>query len=76
VFMNGTAPTGLTEGTHYFVINAATDTFKVSATSGGAAIDITGQPAASSRVSKIVPEVFAGQGTYTATDTDFDLSDA
>jgi hypothetical protein len=76
VFMNGTAPTGLTEGTHYFVINSATDTFKVSATSGGAAIDITGQPAASSRVSKIVPEVFAGQGTYTATDSDFDLSDA
>lgn len=34
-------PTGLTEGTRYFVINAATDTFQVSATQGGGAVDLT-----------------------------------
>lgn len=34
-------PTGLTEGTRYFVINSTTDTFQVSATQGGAAVDIT-----------------------------------
>lgn len=32
---------GLTAGTDYYVIDAATNTFKVSATRGGAAIDIT-----------------------------------
>ena len=34
-------PTGLTEGTRYFVVSTATDTFQVSATQGGAAVDIT-----------------------------------
>lgn len=34
-------PTGITEGVQYFVINLAGDTFEVSATQGGAAIDIT-----------------------------------
>ncbi len=76
VFINGTAPGGLTEGTIYFVRDATTDTFKVAATSGGAAIDITSAGAAASRASKIVEETFAGQGTYTATDSDADLSDA
>ena len=76
VFMNGAAPAGLTEGTVYFVVNKTTDTFQVAATLGGAAINITAtaQPA-SSRVSKIVEEVFAAQGTYTETDFDFDLLD-
>lgn len=39
VFYNGTPPGGLTEGTTYFVRDSTTDTFKVAATSGGAAID-------------------------------------
>ena len=34
-------PGGLTEGTEYYVVNVSGDTFKVSNTSGGAAIDIT-----------------------------------
>lgn len=39
----GTFPAGLVEATQkYFVVNAATDTFQVSLTSGGAAVDITG----------------------------------
>lgn len=37
----GTMPGGLVSGTRYFVINAATNTFQLSATSGGSAIDIT-----------------------------------
>ena len=38
----GTAIGGLTNGNEYYVVNAATDTFKVSLTSGGAAINLTG----------------------------------
>lgn len=38
----GALPTGLTAGTTYFVVSAATDTFSVAATSGGAAINTTG----------------------------------
>lgn len=34
-------PAGLAQDTQYFVVGAATDTFQLSATSGGAAIDIT-----------------------------------
>lgn len=37
-----TLPTGLTEGQDYFVVNATTDTFQVSATQGGAAVNFTG----------------------------------
>jgi hypothetical protein len=36
-----TAPGGITIGTIYFVVSSATDRFKLSATSGGAAITIT-----------------------------------
>lgn len=36
-----TGGAGLTAGTDYYVVSAATNTFKVSATRGGAAIDIT-----------------------------------
>lgn len=38
----GALPTGLTVGTVYYVVNAATNTFQVSATSGGTAITTTG----------------------------------
>jgi hypothetical protein len=68
VFYGGTPPTGLTEGTIYFVVTNTAgdpDTFQVALTSGGAAIDITGQPAAACKLSKIVQEVFAAQGTFT-----------
>lgn len=39
-------PAGLSENTAYFVISAATDTFQLSTTSGGAAVDITASGAA------------------------------
>ena len=38
----GALPTGLTAGVSYYVISPATDTFQVSATAGGAAINTTG----------------------------------
>ena len=63
VFTNGSAPAGLTEGTVYFVRDSTTNTFKVAATSGGAAIDLTAQPAAGSVVSLIVEEIVTSQGT-------------
>jgi hypothetical protein len=41
VSSSGTLPTGLTAGPTYWVINATTDTFKLAATPGGAAINLT-----------------------------------
>lgn len=56
-------PAGLSADTIYFVVNTATDTFKLSLTSGGAAINITGQ--GELFFNSIIPEVFASQGTST-----------
>jgi hypothetical protein len=56
-------PTGLAEGTLYFVVGATTDTFQVSLTSGGAAVDITADGEVAFQ--KCIPEVFASQGTLT-----------
>jgi hypothetical protein len=39
---SGVLPTGLTAGTVYYVINTATNTFNVSLTAGGAAVNTTG----------------------------------
>lgn len=55
-------PTGLTEGDVYHVRDAATDTFKLAATAGGAAIDLGAGELAFQRV---VPETFGSQGTLT-----------
>jgi len=57
-------PTGMAEDTEYFVIAAGltTDSFRVSATLGGATIAITA--IGDGDVQRFVPEVFAGQGTY------------
>lgn len=71
VFLNGTPPGGLTEGTIYFVRDSTTDDFKVAATAGGTAIDLTNDGGADVIVSKIVPETFAGQGTYEVSDFDY-----
>lgn len=63
---NAGLPNGLAEDTEYFVIatGLATDSFRVSATLGGSAVDITGIGVGTCQ--KFTPEVFAGQGTYTA----------
>ncbi len=41
VFSTGTLPAGLSADTDYYVINAAGNTFKLSTSSGGSAVDIT-----------------------------------
>jgi len=66
-------PTGLSEGTVYWVIatGLTTDVFEVSATQGGAAVDITA--IGDGDVQKLTPETFAAQGTYTATATTISL---
>lgn len=60
-----TLPTGLTEGTVYHVVSSATNTFKVSATQGGAAVDITAVGGGQMFWQRVVPEVFAAQGQIT-----------
>jgi hypothetical protein len=67
-------PTGLVEGTIYFVRDTAGDTFKLAATSGGAAIDLTTDGAG--LIQRITAEVFAAQGTYLLSDLDIPLSGA
>lgn len=62
----GTAlPTGVSEGTVYFVVNVATDTFKVSTTLGGAAVDLTAVGGGEGYFAKVIPETFASQGQIT-----------
>jgi hypothetical protein len=56
-------PAGITEGAAYFVVGAATDTFQISTTSGGGAVDITGIGEFFSQ--KVIPETFAAQGQIT-----------
>jgi hypothetical protein len=71
----GTLPTGVSVGTVYFIVNTATNTFQVSATSGGSAINLTG--AGEGLVQKIVQETFAAQGTYSVNSgTSIDLGAA
>jgi hypothetical protein len=59
-----TIPTGIVEGAAYYVVGAATDTFQIALTSGGAAVDLTAQGEV--YFEKVVPEIFAGQGQITA----------
>jgi len=64
VFFNSTVPTPLVEGTVYFVVNATTDTFQVSATLGGPAIVLTGAGSGDA-LSTIIEDVYAAQGSHT-----------
>lgn len=57
--------TGLTEGALLYVVSSTTNTFKVSLTSGGAAIDITATGGGEGYWQRVVPEVFASQGQIT-----------
>ncbi|MFI7643737.1 hypothetical protein [Nonomuraea sp. NPDC049400] len=56
-------PAGLTEGTIYYVVSSATDTFEVSLTQGGASVNITGQ--GELFFQKVVPETFGAPGNIT-----------
>lgn len=57
--------TGFTEGTPYFVIASATDTFQLSTTSGGSASTVT--TSFECIVQRCLPETFGAQGTLTIT---------
>lgn len=65
VFYGDTTPSGITEGTVYYVANATTNTFKVSAAPGGAAIDLTTAGGSGCVVSSITEEEYGGGGTHT-----------
>jgi hypothetical protein len=64
-FVYGTAPTGLTAGTVYFVRDSATDSFKLAATAGGAALDITGASSTGCFIVAIREDAYATQDTHT-----------
>jgi hypothetical protein len=55
-------PTGITEGSLYFVTNATTDDLTLSLTSGGATINLTAIGAGN--LQKVVVETFGAQGTH------------
>jgi hypothetical protein len=55
-------PTGVSEGTVYFVIGVSGSTFQLSLTSGGSAINLTADGAG--HISSQTTETFGGQGTY------------
>ena len=57
-----TIPTGLTAGVIYYVISPSSDSFELSATSGGSAINLTAD--GSGIVQAITPDVFGSAGTY------------
>ncbi|MEV0616192.1 hypothetical protein AB0I81_22955 [Nonomuraea sp. NPDC050404] len=67
IFLNvlgGTLPGGLVEGAAYYVVGAATDTFQVSLTSGGAAVDLA-TTQGELYFMKVVPETFGSPGQLT-----------
>ena len=77
-FYGGTAPTGLTEGTVYWVVGVTAsdpDYFQVSSTQGGAAIDITGIGSGQCKASKVVVETFASQGTLTLSSLNYGITE-
>lgn len=73
VFFNGTVPGGLVEGTVYFVRDSSADRFKVAATSGGAAIDLTSSGSSKCVVCAITEEVYAAQSTHQLSSASLDL---
>ena len=68
-----TVPAGLTAGTLYFVISTGltTDAFRVATTSGGAAVDITGNGSAIWR--KVTPKTVNAGDTFQIAAGDLDI---
>lgn len=64
-------PSDIAVGTVYFVVSTATDTFQLSTTSGGSAINFTDKGQGFAQ--KIVPESFTGAGTYAVSALTVDL---
>ncbi len=63
VLWGSSLPTGVTEGTLYWVINGTANAFQVSTTQNGSAVAIT--TAGHGAVQKVIAETFASQGTFT-----------
>jgi len=64
-------PSGLSEGTIYYVRDATTHDLKLAASSGGSAIDVG---LGAGLLQKIVPESFGAQGTHTVSSATMSLS--
>lgn len=57
--------TGLTEGAILYVVSSTANSFKVSTTQGGGAIDITALGGGEGYFQRVVPETFGAQGQVT-----------
>lgn len=62
---NGSVPLGTTEGQILFVRDAATNTFKLAATSGGAVIDMTTAPSWGAVIAAVTEYEYPVAGTFT-----------
>ena len=71
VFVGGTPPAPIVEGTTYFVRDSATDLFKVAATSGGVAIDLTTAASFGCVVCAITEQGYGSQSTHTLSTATF-----
>lgn len=69
VIFNGTAPSGTDEGQILYVRDASTNTFKLAATAGGAAIDMTTAPSWGAVIAAITEYEYPGSGTFTLADS-------
>jgi len=75
VFYGDTVPSPLTEGTIYYVVNTATDTFQIAASVGGSPIGLTTAGGSACLISIISETVYAAQGTHTLNTATFALPD-
>lgn len=69
--LDNAVPTGVTEGDVYYVISSTTDTFQISTSSGGAAVNVTASHECI--VSDIIEESFVAQGQIILNAGAFDL---
>jgi hypothetical protein len=65
-------PAGLSAGVLYYVVSGTTDTFKVSLTNGGSAVDVTGT--GEFAFQKVIGETFASAGNLDVSVDTFDLN--
>lgn len=70
--VNEALPAGLNATTLYFVVNSATNSFKVSLTQGGAAVDITAD--GELYFQKVIGETYGSQGTLTVDTGSFSVN--
>jgi hypothetical protein len=66
-FFNGTPPAPLVEGTTYYVLDANSESFKVSASAEGSAIGLTAAPSFGCVVAAITEDTYPSSGTHQLT---------